>query len=155
MADQPQDNDSLMKSAMARAAELIETDPEARAATPKPEVSEANNASGLRPIDILAKACEAYADRPALGQRAYEIVENGASGNRSVRHLPRYATISYHEFFSRVTGLATAWARHDEAQVCARDFVCLLGFASTDYLVAEMACLHAGATSVPLQTTKI
>ncbi len=57
-----------------RVAELFDNDPQFRAAAPLPEVIEAACTPGLRLTEVFETIVEGYADRPALGQRARELV---------------------------------------------------------------------------------
>jgi fatty acid CoA ligase FadD9 len=133
-----------------RAAELFDTDPQFRAAAPLPDVIEAACAPDLRLTQIFETIVEGYADRPALGQRAHELVTD-ATGRTSARLLPRFETITYREMWDRVRAIANAW-RHDPANpVTAGDVVATVGFSSADYLVVDMVCAYLGLVTVPLQ----
>src|SRR5262245_50826955 len=115
-----------------RAAELFDNDAQFRAAAPIPEVIQAACTPGLRLTQVLEAIVEGYADRPALGQRARELVTDVGTGRTSVRLSPRFDTISYREFWGRVRAIATAW-RHDLAHpATVGDVVATVGFASAD-----------------------
>jgi fatty acid CoA ligase FadD9 len=134
-----------------RAAELFDSDAQFRAAAPVPEVIAAACTPGLRLTEVFETLVEGYADRPALGQRARELVTDAATGRTSVRLLPRFDTISYREFWARVRAIASAW-RHDLAHpAMVGDVVATIGFASADYLVIDMVCAYLGLVTVPLQ----
>ena len=127
-----------------RVAELFDSDAQFRAAAPVPEVIEAVCTPGLRLTEVFETIVEGYADRPALGQRARELVTDAGTGRTSVRLLPQFDTISYREFWDRVCAIASAW-RHDPAHpATAGDLVATVGFASADYLVVEMVCAYLG-----------
>ena len=49
--------------------------------------------------------------------------------------------------------IAADWRHHSEHPLRTGDFVCVLGFASIDYVALECACIHLGAVVVPLQTS--
>jgi fatty acid CoA ligase FadD9 len=133
-----------------RVAELYDSDPQFRAAAPLPEVIEAACSPDLRLTQIFETIVEGYADRPALGQRARELVTD-ATGRTSVQLLPRFETISYREVWDRVRAIASAW-RHDPAHpVTVGDVVATVGFSSADYLVVDMVCAYLGLVTVPLQ----
>ena len=94
---------------------------------------------------------DGYADRPALGQRARELVTDPTTGRTSTRLLPSFETISYRDLWERVGAIATA-LRNDAADpVNPGDFVATIGFASPDYLTVDLACAYLGLVSVPLQ----
>src|SRR6478735_8863625 len=127
-----------------RVAELFDSDAQFRAAAPVPEVIEAARAPGLRLTQVFETIVEGYADRPALGQRARELVTDAGTGRTSVRLSPQFDTISYRDFWDRVRAIASAW-RHDPAHPArVGDVVATVGFASADYLVVELV-------TVPLQ----
>jgi fatty acid CoA ligase FadD9 len=136
-----------------RVLELADNDPQLQELMPDPAVEDALRNPELSLEQLIATALEGYAGRPALGERAYEIVVDPSTGRRRREFVPRFETITYFELHSRVKGLANTW-RHDERHRVARgDFVCILGFNGTDYATVELACVYAGAVSVPLQST--
>src|SRR6201991_4994042 len=132
-------------------AALFDNDAKFLPASPIPEVIEAACTPGLRLTQVLETIVEGYADRPALGQRARELVTDAGTGRTSVRLLPRFDTISYREFWARVRATASAW-RHDLAHPArVGDVVATVGFASADYLVIDLVCAYLGLVTVPLQ----
>src|ERR1700755_894745 len=134
-----------------RVAELFDSDAQFRAAAPIPEVIDAACTPGLRLTEVFETLVEGYADRPALGQRARELVTDAGTGRTSVRLLPQFDTITYREFWGRVCAIAGAW-RHDPAHpAAAGDLVATVGFASADYAVVDMVCAYLGLVTVPLQ----
>jgi fatty acid CoA ligase FadD9 len=133
-----------------RVTELFDNDPQFRAAAPLPEVIEAACAPGLRLTEIFETLVEGYADRPALGQRARELVTD-ADGRTSVRLQPRFETISYRDVWDRVRAIASAWRNDPENPVAAGDVVATVGFSSADYLVVDIVCAYLGLVTVPLQ----
>jgi fatty acid CoA ligase FadD9 len=142
-------NDSRGARVAGRTAVLYATDPQFRAARPIPDVVEAARRPGLRLGEVLQTLVEGYAERPALGQRARELVT--AAGRTSARLLPEFETITYHELWARVRAIASAW-RHDPTDpLHPGDFVATIGFASPEYLTVDLACAYQGLVSVPLQ----
>lgn len=93
---------------------------------------------------------DGYAERPALGQRGVEFVTDPASGRTTVRLLTRFDTITYRELSDRVEAAAAALTR---APVQPGDRVAIMDFTSIDYATVDMALMHLGAVSVPLQTS--
>ncbi len=132
---------------------LYAEDAQFRDTRPDEAVAEAVRRPGLRIAEAMSTVMEGYADRPALGQRAREVITDPATGRSSLSFLPRYDTVSYAELWGRVRAVASDWHRHREHPVRAGDFVCVLGFASIDYTAIELACIHLGAVVVPLQTS--
>ncbi len=134
-----------------RIADLQANDPQFRNATPIPEVVEAASQPGLRLTEVLQTLVDGYAARPALGQRARELVTDPTSGRTSTRLLPGFETISYRELWQRVGAIATALRNGSTAPVNPGDFVATIGFASPDYFTVDLACAYLGLVSVPLQ----
>ncbi|MEV7603614.1 carboxylic acid reductase [Kitasatospora sp. NPDC089797] len=135
-----------------RSTRLAATDAQFRAAAPLEAVTEAIRRPGLPLADLVATVMEAYADRPALGERATEPVTDPATGRTTLRLLPRLDTLSYGELWARVGAVASEWCHDPEQPLAPGDFVVLLGPTSAEYAVAELACLRSGAVSVPLQS---
>jgi fatty acid CoA ligase FadD9 len=133
-----------------RVAELFDSDGQFGAAAPLPEVIEAACAPDLRLAQIFERTVEGYADRPALGQRARELVTD-ADGRTSVQLQPWFETISYREVWDRVRAIAGAWSHDPVNPVVAGDVVATVGFSSADYLVVDMVCAYLGLVTVPLQ----
>ncbi len=122
-------------------------DAEAMAAWPLSEVGEAIARPGLGLRGLIDTVMTAYADRPAVGQRAVEIVTDGG-GRRVRRLLPRFETLTYRQLWARAQALANACYA---AGVRAGDFVCTVGFVSSYYVVVDLAGVRLGTVAVPLQ----
>ncbi|MWA04856.1 AMP-binding protein [Actinomadura sp. LD22] len=90
----------------------------------------------------------AFADRPAVAERATELVRDPASGRRSARLLPEFTTRTYGRLWDQARAVATAWAAQG---VGSGDLVAVLGFISADYVTVNLATTYLGAVSVPLQ----
>jgi fatty acid CoA ligase FadD9 len=132
-----------------RIANLYATDPQFAAARPSETVSAAVEQPGLRLPQIVRNAMEGYTPRPALGQRAVELVTDPRTGRTSAELLPRFETITYGQLWARVRALASAWTN---GAVRPGDRVCVLGFTSVDYTTVDLAMVEIGAVAVPLQT---
>ena len=132
-----------------RIADLYETDPQFANARPDTAISEAMSAPQQPLAEIIRGAMDGYADRPAVGSRAVDFVTDPQTGRTAVRLLPRFDTLTYGELWSRVEAFASALA----ADVGAGDRICILGFTSADYTVADLTAFRLGAVSVPLQTS--
>jgi fatty acid CoA ligase FadD9 len=133
-----------------RIADLYATDQQFADARPSEALSAAIGQPGLRLPQLLRTVMEGYADRPALGQRAFGFVNDPESGRTVLELLPRFETISYREVRDRVGAIATSVAGDP---VRPGDRVCVLGFTSVDYTLIDMALVQLGAVSVPLQTS--
>ncbi len=130
--------------------DLFETDPQFAAARPSAHVAAAIEATDLAVSELIRTVFDGYADRPALGERAVEFVTDPTTGRTAAQLLPRFDTITYRELADRVGAAAAAMA---ELPVCTGDRVAIVGFTSIDYTTVDMALLHLGAVSVPLQTS--
>lgn len=126
-----------------RLAALYATDAELQTARPSSAVVEAARRPGTRLAEILRIYTESYADRPALGTRAWTTVR----GERRLQ--PAFDTITYGRLWSNVTAVAAAWTA-DHA-VDPGDFVATIGFASADYLTVDLVSNYLGLVAVPLQ----
>src|SRR5262249_39245788 len=119
-----------------RIASLYATDQQFAAAKPIPAISAATDQPGIPPVVIIRTVIEGYADRPALGQRAVEMVTDPHDGRTTMRLVPRFETITYRELGDRIAALTSAlW------NVQPHDRVCILGFTSVDYAVIDMTTI--------------
>jgi fatty acid CoA ligase FadD9 len=136
----------------ARVKELAARDAQFRDALPLAAVNEAKVRPELGLAQVAALVMEAYADRPALAQRATEVVVDRDTG-RTTRHLlPRFEMVTYRELWSRARSVANVW-HHDTARpLRANDFLCILAFAGIDFATVDLAAIHNGAIVVPMQT---
>ncbi|OXR44949.1 Carboxylic acid reductase [Nocardia cerradoensis] len=142
-------SDDVQKAERKRRLAAAMADDEVRAAWPDADVSAALARPGLRFAELVDTVVTAYADRPAVAQRAGEIVVD-AEGRRVRRLLPRFETLSYRQLWSRAGALARAW---QASGVRAGDFVCTVGFVSSDYVIVDLAGVRLGTVAVPLQAT--
>jgi fatty acid CoA ligase FadD9 len=133
-------------------ADLYATDPQLAAAKPSEEITAAIEQPGLRLPAMIQTVMDGYADRPALGQRAFQFVCDPITGRTSVELLPSFETITYRELSDRVSALASVLTNDPGHSIDHGDRVCVLGFTSVDYTTIDMALLQLGAVSVPLPT---
>jgi fatty acid CoA ligase FadD9 len=136
-----------------RVAELAVNDPEFAAARPDEAVSAAIGAAGRRLPQVAKAVLEGYSDRPALAQRAVELVKDPQTGRTSAKLLPWFDKVTYGELADRVDALSRALTDSADGMVAAGDRVCVLGFTSVDYTTVDIALGVVGAVSVPLQTS--
>jgi fatty acid CoA ligase FadD9 len=134
-----------------RIADLYASDPQFRAARPIPELGDAARAPGRRLAPMLQSLVQGYADRPALGERARELVTDPATGRTSTRLLRRFETMTYSDLWARVGAIAAAWRQDPTYPVNPGDVVAMVGFASSEYLMLDLVCAHLGLVTVPLQ----
>ncbi|KOX07666.1 oxidoreductase [Streptomyces sp. NRRL B-3648] len=107
----------------------------------------------MRLAQVVASLMERHADRPAVGERVKEFTRDPGTGRVAMRLLPRYETTSYRELWARVRAVASEWHHRPDHPLTAGDRVALLGFTSRDYATIDLACIHLGAVTVPLQTS--
>ncbi|MFF3696836.1 carboxylic acid reductase [Streptomyces sp. NPDC002221] len=129
---------------------LTSTDPQFRGAAPLESVTTALRRPGLSLGELVATVMEGYADRAALGERAMEAVTAPDTGRTGMRLLERFDTITYGELWERVGAVTSEWTHHPEEALVPGDVVALLGPASAEYTVADLACIRSGAVCVPL-----
>ncbi|WP_249227739.1 carboxylic acid reductase [Kutzneria sp. CA-103260] len=136
-----------------RLAHLLATDHQLRDAMPDQAVTAVIRDPDTPLHRQIELALTAYADRPALGERATEPVTDPATGRTTLRLLPRFDTIAYREVQDRTAAIAADWCQHGEHPLQPGDVVCTLGFTSSDYAIVDLACVRAGAVAVPLQNS--
>ncbi len=145
--------DAPNPSSKQRLERLMAQDAQFRDAAPLPEVVAAKRTPGLRLPQVVKTVMEGYAERPALGRRARELAVDPATGRTTLRLLPRFETVTYHELWSRSRAIAAEWHGATSAPLHQGDFVCILGFTSIDYAAVLLADISLGAVNVPLQTS--
>jgi long-subunit acyl-CoA synthetase (AMP-forming) len=130
------ENAPYLQRAMARSRRLCETDPQVAAAQSTAAQRSAVVGDGKRRcIEMVQAACQVYAERPFIAER---------HGN-----LP-YTALTYGALWSRLCAVA---AGAQTLQLFGPgDFVGIFGFASADWVITDLACLHRCAVSVPLRT---
>lgn len=131
-----------------RIAQLYRTDEQFAAARPDPSVTARTEKPGLRPFEVAQLVVEGYAQRPAVGQRGVEFVTDPATGRTTAELRPYFETLTYRQAWDRAGAIAAALTG---APVRPGDRVCVLGFASVDYALIDMALTRLAAVAVPLQ----
>ena len=161
-------NAEWLPIALQRLGRVAAADPALGQWAPRPEVIQALHDEGLTCIQVLARACEAYADRPALGDLA-DLGDLGdltdladladladptgpAVASGAGRRRPASRTLTYRDLWERTVALATGLARDPRTALRAGEAVGIHGFGSIEYVLADLACLHVGAVSAVLQT---
>ena len=133
-------------------AALISGDPQLQKMSVEPEggrLFKDENAPLEKAIDHIFVT---YAERNALATRAHNVVQD-AQGNHVREYLPKYNYITYQGFQQAIHRVANAWRHDARLEVKPDDYVCLIGFASTQFLAIDTACHFAHAIPVPLQST--
>ena len=136
-----------------RVKELTLRDAQIAACVPSKSVYADMLKPGRTLAEIIAIVLEGYADRPAMGERRYEIAPDPETGRMARRFLPAFNTVTYAELRSYIEALACAFQHHKDHRVKVDDFVCILGFNGIECSVSEYAVNYLHGVSVPLQTT--
>ena len=136
---------SAVKRSILRLYDLAKVDTQIAAHLPIDDVKTAFKNPDATLFDMVDFALRAYADRDALGERAYEVI----SGVRE--HRAEFETLKYGALQDRIKNLANAWKHHPDHKVGVDEFVCMVGFSGIDYVSLDLACIYAQTTGVPLQ----
>ena len=136
-----------------RMMEFYSGDPEVRAAMAVESVSAEIRRPGLHLAEVVETVMSSYAERPALGRRAFENTVDPVTGRCAAHLLPRFDTITYGELWERVRAIAGAWHHDPEIALVPGDFVAIVGFTSSDYVALDLACVYLGAVVAPLPAT--
>src|ERR1700757_4446864 len=81
--------------AKTRLEKLLAEDAQFKAALPRASVTEAKSRPGLRVAEVIKIVMEGYADRPAIGERARELVTDHSTGRTTRRLLNHFETTSF------------------------------------------------------------
>ncbi len=150
MADSEQNTDvSVMQR---RVDKLVTNEPHLKNFFQNAEVTAYIRQPELKTIDVIVKLLTAYAERPALGWRAYDLVKDPNTGKHSIQYRLEFNTMSYQHLHGLVQSLANIWNSDSRYAVGTREFVATLGFVSADFVLIDIACVFNGVVSVPLQT---
>ena len=132
---------------------LLESDKEFASSLPEPSVKDAVESQDLRADRMIDLILSSYADRPALGERQYELHKDEVTGLTLAQYTQSFETITYKEVQDRLHAIASAWKHHPVHNVGVDEFVCIIGFTSTDFFILDTACVYAQAVPVPLQSS--
>lgn len=131
-----------------RLLDLAKKDPQIGALMPIESVRNTACDTKLSLDKVMTTFLDGYAERSALAQRTYEIT------SKNTRHyLPSYTAITYKVLHERIKAVAMSWRTHPKCQVHRDEFVCIMGFASIDFAVIDMACAYAKAITVPVASS--
>ncbi|KAL1888212.1 hypothetical protein Sste5346_009686, partial [Sporothrix stenoceras] len=133
------------KQAVKHLDEIVENDAQLRAAAPDLRVTKILRDPSLNYRQVLTGFLTAYEERPALGVRAYNVV----NGER--KHLPKFNTISYGELRSQIKALSCAWRFDDKFAIHPGELVACIVFTGAEYVAVDIGCVYSQAISVPIQ----
>lgn len=141
---------AMIEKAAKRIWDMAKVDPELAARIPDPDVLQAFHEPGASYQRLIAKVLSAYADRPALGKRDYDIVTD-ANGRSVRRHLPAFKTITYSDLARQIEAIANLWWHHPVHRLETNEHIGLMAFTGAEMFTVDHACVFAGTVSVPLQ----
>lgn len=99
---------------------------------------------------LIDSVLAAHPERPALAERAYDVAADPATGATHRQILAEFRSITYRTLRDRVRCLAAAWQRDPDGAIRRGERVALIGFASIDYAVIDLALAYTGAVPMPL-----
>jgi fatty acid CoA ligase FadD9 len=130
---------------------MAKTDPQLGQLVPIDAVTQAMQQPGLSYEGVIATVLAGYADRPALGTRAYEINTDQQTGRRIRQYLPAFKTITYRQLAGQIEAVANCWRHHPRHRLAPGEFVSFLSFTGAEMVAMDLACAYAQVISVPLQ----
>ena len=145
------ENISPRKRYILRALKLGETDEQVGRLIPDNSLRERASMEGLSLDEVITVFFEGYAERPALGERTFEVAN--IDGEMKRVYSPAYSTISYRELHDRVKAVAMTFRRVEQCRVERDEFVMIMGFADIDFVTLDIACAYAKAVRVPVQSS--
>ncbi|MBW4531230.1 MAG: AMP-binding protein [Aphanothece saxicola GSE-SYN-MK-01-06B] len=92
----------------------------------------------------------AHPERPALAERAYAVEADPATGATRRQTLAAFRPITYRTLRDRVRCLTAAWHTDPDGVIRRGERVAIIGFASIDYAVIDLALAYTGAVPMPL-----
>ena len=135
-----------------RLIELSENDAQIGELMPDDSIRQNAIANGSSFDKVIGAFLDGYSNRPALGERAYEVIADD-SGRKVKNFLPAFNTVTYDGLHERIQQLAMAWRTHERCLVSRSDFVLIIGFADIDFATVDFACTYAKAVTVPVQSS--
>ncbi len=136
-----------------RLAALSKSDSQLAGLFPDSDLREKAIKEGTTVERVIGILLDGYADRPAMGERRYEVLVDKGSNKQVRKYLPSYETITYGELHYRLKSIAMAWRKVDTCRVNPDDFVMIIGFSDIDFATLDMSCTYAKATTVPVQSS--
>ncbi|CAK7225839.1 putative NRPS-like protein biosynthetic cluster [Sporothrix eucalyptigena] len=133
------------KRAAKRLDYIVKNDPQLLAAAPDLRVSKVLRDPSLSYRQVITGFLTAYEERPALGVRAYDVVDG-------VRHnLPKFDTITYGGLRTQIEAVSCAWRFEEKFAVRSGEFVASIVFTGAEYVAIDIGCVYSQAISVPIQ----
>ncbi|MBD2719309.1 SDR family oxidoreductase [Synechococcus sp. FACHB-909] len=99
---------------------------------------------------LIDTVLAAHPERPALAERAYVVAADPATGATHRQILAEFRPITYRTLRDRIRCLAAAWRSDPDGVIRRGERVAIIGFASIDYAVIDLALAYTGAVPMPL-----
>ena len=146
-------NDSITaKDFKERVEQLAEADPALKALTPDLAVAKPLLEKGV-PLDKIAEGLlSGYADRPTLGERAYDVAKDAEADEMVRAYKAEYAMTTSGELLQKAQAIAMAWRRHPDLRIERDSLVVQVGFTGIDFTILDLASIFSHTVSVPLQS---
>ena len=135
-----------------RVKKLAEAEPALKALTPDPAVAKPLREQSVTMDKVAEGLLLGYADRPALGERAYDVVQDQETQKTVRVYKPEYETTTNSELLRRARAIAMAWRRHPDLRIDRDSLIVQVGFTGIDFTVLDIASVFSHTVSVPLQS---
>ena len=135
-----------------RVKELADAEPALQALTPDPSIAEPLRDKSLSMRKTAEGLLSGYADRAALGERAYDVVEDSQTGKSIRAYKEEYSTTTYRDLLDKGRAIAMAWRCHPELRIDQDSLIAQVGFTGIDFTILDIACIFSHMVSVPLQS---
>ena len=145
----PYPNASAVKRSILRLYDLAEVDPQIKSHLPLESVKTAFDNEDATLFDMVDCVLRKYADRNALGERAYNLISEAGITRRD--YQSDFGSLTYGALRNRAENISNAWQLHPDHKIGIDEFVCMVGFSGCDYVSLDLACIYAQTTAVPLQ----
>ncbi|WP_170304747.1 thioester reductase domain-containing protein [Croceicoccus estronivorus] len=140
----------MQQRVMQKMQALVRDDAQLASLIPLPSVRESICAPGQSLAEIMDRAFDGYADRPAMGTREH-VVATTEDGRTERIYQPSFKTITYKQLQSRIHAVANAWKNDPVHGIKADEYVCIFGFTSAEFAILDFATAYVHAVTVPLQ----
>ena len=131
---------------------LAEADPALKALTPDPAVAKPLRDESLSMYKVAEGLLSGYADRPALGERTYDVVKHTTTGEFVREYKAEYTTTSFGELLASARAIAMVWRRHPDFRIDQDSLIVQVGFTGIEFSLLDIACTFSHTVSVPLQS---
>lgn len=146
------DHETIAAAAIRRSRALIASDPQLNSIKPDMQLYQEVSAESVTCERMIDRVLEVYSDRDALGVRSHDVGSDVETGQQTRYYQAGFTTKTYGDLRRDIRAIANSWRHVPSLSVGRDEFVAIIGFASTEYLVLDCASVYAHAVSVPLQS---